>query len=261
LAAVGQAMAARSARHLQGEVRTVTGAELASEGGPRPAAVLCLLSERHGEAHVLLTRRSRHLRDHAGEVSFPGGRLGPGEAPLQAALRETEEEVGLPPASVVILGELTPLTTRLSPALVHCFVGHVPRWAGTGEDGLAGGLVANAAEVEKLFWVPLAQLASPGVYHEEFWPAPVVAGPGPGAGPGAGGGGAGGGGAGGGGAGGGRGGLSSGAAALSTVGDPGVVHRGVAFFDLEEDLVWGATARLLTELLTTVLVPDQPSGG
>src|SRR5690242_16816243 len=62
-----------------------------------PAAVLVALFEDADEAHVVLTRRSSNLRAHTGEVSFPGGRLDPGEEPVSAALREATEEVGLDP--------------------------------------------------------------------------------------------------------------------------------------------------------------------
>lgn len=178
---------------------SVAGAELPATGDNRPAAVLCLLFEEAGEAQVLLTRRARDLRAHAGEVSFPGGRLRPGEAPLAGALREAEEEVGLAPASVQVIGELTPLTTRRSPALVSCFVG---RFGGPGH----AGLVPNH-EVDKLFWAPLATLVGDGVFHEEMWPSP---------------------------------GAPDG-------------YQAVPFFELEEDTVWGATGRLLVELLSVVL--------
>src|SRR3954452_4179112 len=87
-------------------------------GPPRPAAVLIPLFEEDGEARVILTRRAAHLRHHTGEVSFPGGRLDEGEEALVAALREASEEIGLDPAQVEILGQLAPLTTWSSAALI-----------------------------------------------------------------------------------------------------------------------------------------------
>jgi len=188
--------------------------ELPFQSDSRPAAVLCLLFEEAGETSVVLTRRAAHLRSHAGEVSFPGGRMRPGELPLQAALREANEEVGLQPATVEVIGELTPLTTRLSPALVYCFVS---RFDGPRAGGQV--LCADGSEVDKIFWVPLARLAEDGVYHEELWPADEGAG-GP--------------------------------------ADP--AFRSVPFFQLEEDVVWGATGRLLTELLDAVLVRGTAGG-
>ncbi|HHC08217.1 MAG TPA: CoA pyrophosphatase, partial [Actinobacteria bacterium] len=77
------------------------------------AAVLVPLYEADGGVRVILTRRPDEMRTHPGDVVFPGGRIEPGETPLDTALRETTEEIGLPPDHVVeILGGLEPLTTR-----------------------------------------------------------------------------------------------------------------------------------------------------
>jgi 8-oxo-dGTP pyrophosphatase MutT (NUDIX family) len=75
--------------------------------GSRPAAVLVPLFEARGEAHVILTRRPDTMPTHQGEVSFPGGGVHSGDASRQdAALREAEEEIGLPPAAVEVVAEL-----------------------------------------------------------------------------------------------------------------------------------------------------------
>lgn len=82
------------------------------DGRLTPAAVLVGLVERPREFHVLLTQRTDHLRDHAGQISFPGGKIEPDdEGPVHTALRETEEEVGLPPDRIEIVGELGPYVT------------------------------------------------------------------------------------------------------------------------------------------------------
>lgn len=74
----------------------------------RPAAVLVPLIEHPEGATVLLTRRTEHLAHHAGQISFPGGRAEAGdEGPVDTALREAEEEVGLDRCQVEILGQLT----------------------------------------------------------------------------------------------------------------------------------------------------------
>ena len=72
-----------------------------------PAAVLVPLVDRPSGLTVLLTQRTAHLNDHAGQISFPGGRVEPDDPSHQAAaLRETEEEVGLPPSHVEVIGTL-----------------------------------------------------------------------------------------------------------------------------------------------------------
>jgi 8-oxo-dGTP pyrophosphatase MutT (NUDIX family) len=74
--------------------------------------------------HVVLTRRRSDLRRHAGEISFPGGRQDPDDAQLSVtALREAEEEIGLPRAQVDLIGELTAVSTFATGYLIHPFVG------------------------------------------------------------------------------------------------------------------------------------------
>lgn len=87
-----------------------------------PAAVLVPLVDRPEGVQVLLTERTAHLSDHAGQISFPGGRIESNdESPVHAALRETEEEIGLPRQQVKLLGHLRefyiPTGYRVSPAV------------------------------------------------------------------------------------------------------------------------------------------------
>jgi 8-oxo-dGTP pyrophosphatase MutT (NUDIX family) len=84
-----------------------------AEGAPdagRDAAVLIAITGRP-EPGVILTVRREHMRTHAGQVSFPGGRLDPGEDAVAAALREAEEEIGLPPVQVELWGTADPYRT------------------------------------------------------------------------------------------------------------------------------------------------------
>ena len=79
----------------------------ASAEGLTPAAVLLLVVNHADEPTVVFTQRTAHLADHAGQISFPGGRVEEGdEGPAGTALREAREEVGIDPAGVEILGEL-----------------------------------------------------------------------------------------------------------------------------------------------------------
>jgi 8-oxo-dGTP pyrophosphatase MutT (NUDIX family) len=126
----------------------------------RPSAVLVALADGQQGAEVLLTRRSRHMRNHKGEISFPGGRLDPGETPVQAALREAEEEVGLDPSLVTVIGELDHLNTVVSRSSIVPIVGRVPSTLP---------LHPASMEVERILWLPLAELVRPDTYRSERW--------------------------------------------------------------------------------------------
>lgn len=92
--------------------------------GATDAAVLVPIYVEQGELHAVFTRRREDLRRHAGEISFPGGRRDREDADLMAtALREAEEEVGLPPAAVEISGALQPTPTIATGYAVYPFVG------------------------------------------------------------------------------------------------------------------------------------------
>lgn len=131
--------------------------------GARLSAVLLLLADGPDGAEVLLTKRSLHLRNHRGEVSFPGGRIDPGETSLQAALREANEEVGLDPSSVTAIGELTHLDTVVSRSYIVPHIGVVAE---------RHDLVPTSSEVDRVWWTPLRELLDEPTYHREIWGAP-----------------------------------------------------------------------------------------
>lgn len=163
----------------------------------RPSAVLVALADGTNGAEVLLTKRSRELRHHAGEISFPGGRIDPGEIPVQTALREAHEEVGLVPEQVAVHGHLSHLSTVVSRSYIVPVVGVVATHPQ---------LTAHDREVERILWVPLAELTASSTYREEWW----------------------------------------GTAPLD---------RRMDFFELDDETIWGATARMLHELMTIAYGP------
>ncbi|MEZ0165448.1 CoA pyrophosphatase [Kineococcus sp. LSe6-4] len=116
-----------------------------------PAAVLVLLGDGPAGPEVLLTERAGTLRQHSGQVAFPGGRADPGDADATAtALREATEETGLDPAGVDVLGELPPLGLAHSGHRVTPVVAH---WRERGPVG-----VVDPSEVARVQSVPLAEL-------------------------------------------------------------------------------------------------------
>ena len=157
------------------------------------AAVLVPIFTRGGEPHVLMTRRRDDLRLHPGQISFPGGRIDPADADAQAAaLREAEEEIGLLPSHVEVLGRLGEALVVTSGFRLTPWVGLVP---------YPYPYVAHPDEVAGLVELSVADLLSPGshrVDHREAF---------------------------------------------------GMVHE-VHAFDVGGHVVWGATARILHELLT-----------
>lgn len=118
----------------------------------RPAAVLVGLREHGSGTTVLLTRRQDALRHHAGQISFPGGRVDLADAgPLAAAIRETEEEVGLPARSIEPIGWLDPYAT-ITGFHVYPLVARIDH---------EHPLHPNADEVAEAFEVPLDFLLDP----------------------------------------------------------------------------------------------------
>ena len=122
-------------------------------GDARPGAVLMLFGEGEQGGELLLTERAHDMRSHPGQVSFPGGSLDPGETPVEAALREAEEEVGVDPASVEVFGRLPELWLPPSNFAVTPILGW---WR---EPGAAS--IVSHAEVHAIHHVPIAELLDP----------------------------------------------------------------------------------------------------
>ena len=122
----------------------------------RPAAVLIPIIERPHGLSLILTRRSASLRKHAGQISFPGGRYDRTDRDLlDTALRETEEEIGLPRSQVEVIGRLHDYPV-LSYFMIRPYVAFVsPQQE----------LVAEESEVAEIFEVPLADILDPSNHY------------------------------------------------------------------------------------------------
>lgn len=164
----------------------------------RISAVMVLLVDGPQGAEVLLTRRSSTMTNHRGEISFPGGRADEGESIVDAARRETFEEVGIAPSLLTVHCELSPLSTFVSRSYIVPVIASVPT---------KPTLRLNHHEVERAFWIPLAELVRSDTYVSEFW-------------------------------------------TFST--SERSTAQAMHFFYLDDETVWGATARMLHELLTLV---------
>jgi len=125
-------------------------------------AILLLLCEHEGETQLLFELRADTLRGQPGETCFPGGRIEPGETPEEAALRETFEEVGIPPEEITLLSPLD-MVIDISNRVLYPFLGYAPKES-------IGRLSLNPDEVKEVFFIPLRYLRT----HEPYsYSAPV----------------------------------------------------------------------------------------
>jgi 8-oxo-dGTP pyrophosphatase MutT (NUDIX family) len=129
---------------------------------PRPAAVLIPLTQQNGEWHFLYTRRAETVEHHKGQVSFPGGATDPQDnSPEATALREADEEIGLRPADVQILGRLSRMLT-ITNFMVTPVAGIYPS---------PYPFQLHAQEVARAFTIPLRWLADRQNWQEH--PSPL----------------------------------------------------------------------------------------
>ena len=171
-------------------------------GSSRQAAVLIPIFDFYGSMGIVLTKRSTKLSRHAGEISFPGGGVEPGETFFQAAIREAQEEVGLEASDVEGIGLLGSLQTIRHSESFLAYVGKIPN----------SSQLSESEEVERVIKVSLRYFIDPERHHSEVWSSPEFG------------------------------------------------SRTMHFFELETDLVWGATASLLSDLLD-VLAGGEVKGG
>ena len=126
----------------------------------RHAAVLCPVLAQGGEDHVLFVVRPTHLRQHGGQIAFPGGMREGAENPLECALRECHEEIGVPASAVHVFGSIAPRESS-SGILVHCLVGRIPSTP----------LTTDPSEVARVLQVPLALLLDASRWQDRVPPS------------------------------------------------------------------------------------------
>ena len=148
VARIRAALAARPPRALEVE-------------GYRRAGVLVPILARPGGPTLLFTRRTERLPHHKGEISFPGGGAEPGEAAVDAALREAEEEVGLSATEVELLGPLDAVPSSVARYVVSPFAAAVRAPPGV--------FAHAAAEVSEPFEIPLARLLDRTIRRASLW--------------------------------------------------------------------------------------------
>lgn len=166
--------------------------------GARLSAVLVPLIDTDDGPSVVLTRRAQHLRNHRGEVSFPGGRVEMNETIVDAALREAEEEIRLSRQLVQPMGTLEPLATVVSNSFITPVVGTVSPMPT---------LVPDQGEVARIFTVPLHDLVRADTYRNELWRVDRIS--------------------------------------------PNE-ELSIHFFELDDETIWGATARMLHHMLDLI---------
>jgi 8-oxo-dGTP pyrophosphatase MutT (NUDIX family) len=128
----------------------------------RNASVLIGLFDESNETYMAFIRRASTLRAHSGEIAFPGGAADVRDvSPIVTALREAQEEIGLDPSRVEVLGILPPVFTVVSNFLITPIVAYLPEGPGI--------LQLQMSEVAEIILLPLQGLADPAIYHTEQW--------------------------------------------------------------------------------------------
>jgi 8-oxo-dGTP pyrophosphatase MutT (NUDIX family) len=170
------------------------------------SAVLLPVFEDAGETRLVLTKRPETMAAHRGEIAFPGGKTDPAldASERDTALREAEEEIGLPRELVDVVAQLESVNSAGNQFTMVPFVGLI--------DGRPS-LAPHAREVDRILEVPLAELLDAETFREEIW-----------------------------------------------VSEASGAERSIFFFDLEDETVWGATARILTGFLARLTGVPAPAG-
>jgi len=124
------------------------------------AAVIAPVYEEAGEAVLVLIRRAHTLRQNPGDIAFPGGHVEEGELAVEAALRESYEEIGLDPNDVEVIGDFATIERPRDSWHIAPFIGLVPT---------PPTLIAAPSEVDEILHLPLSAFAAEGVAMTEVW--------------------------------------------------------------------------------------------
>ena len=131
-----------------------------SEEHAIPSAVLILLYPDKDDINFILTERTNEVQHHKGQISLPGGSWEKGEHLSETAMRETEEEIGIPIDDIKIISELTPLFVKVTGYMIHPFIGYVnhkPK------------ITAHPNEVKNVFTSSISELLNPCNMQTELW--------------------------------------------------------------------------------------------
>ncbi len=131
-----------------------------SEEHAIPSAVLILLYPYQDDIHFILTERTNEVQHHKGQISLPGGSWEKGEQLHETALRETEEEIGIPTEKTTILCELTPLFVKVTGYMIHPFVGYATK---------TPVFLHHSNEVNNVFTASISELMNPVNQLTELW--------------------------------------------------------------------------------------------
>lgn len=125
-----------------------------------PSAVLILLYPYQDDIHFILTERTNEVQHHKGQISLPGGSWENGEQLHETALRETEEEIGIPADKTKIIYELTPLFVKVTGYRIHPFVAYITQ---------KPHIVPDQNEVNNVFTASISELMDPANQLTELW--------------------------------------------------------------------------------------------
>ncbi len=131
-----------------------------SEEHAIPSAVLILLYPNKNDINFILTERTNEVQHHKGQISLPGGSWEKGEHLYETALRETEEEIGIPAENIKIIYELTPLFVNVTGYMIHPFIGYINQ---------KPNITPHPNEVHNVFTATISELLDPDNKLTELW--------------------------------------------------------------------------------------------